>query len=391
MPKPSKKSRRTAIPYAKTALMILVLISASTSSSAMSAGRPLSQLMKESAAVAVLTFEDATQVGDEFYLSTVVLRVPVGADQLLRTGPLQVSAAAAGPMEIESAPSKRQPQLCFLRSSPEGWVINPRIQNGHGINELCFPALSSTELEDTGQSLGIPVTGDVLTEAALGFALRGPSSGSDFGQIAEALELGDHDELVDALETSPYPYGKGLAVAIQLKNSDPEALPKLLDDGWAALPMSFRVDVASPLCTSYRSPSPAGLAVLGRLTAVQEPIYIRRCAAMALRAIHVQAALPYLAALLDSDQTELRLLGAWGLSDFVHSGRIPSEPELRERGSKIDRTSHAMSNAETLENSVPSRDAFVQNEQRYLSYWHNWWLTNKGQLYQNAAESTEGR
>lgn len=375
----------------KIILLSATLLCSCAPAWAMTAPQPLSQLVSRSDAVVVVTFDGVSQSGDDYYIGATAIRVPAGFESALQPGPLQILTKSEGASQVSFAPDRTVSRLCFLTSRQGDWEIVSRVQNGYSLDELCFSALSDTEVKALSQSLRVRLPDSFLAEAAFGMAARGTVGPFDVAQIVSGIDPAEIDEMVTSLQASLLPYADGLTVALQLKHSDPAAPEKMLGSYWRALPGSFREQVAGLLCSDYRSPSALAMPALGKLTQGAAPAFVRRCAAMALRAIHVDAALPYLADLLTSDDADLRLLGVLGLSDTVHTGRIPFEPPLMERGAKLERTNSARITDATMANRVSSRDSFLENEQRYLPFWPNWWQSNRESITQENATDRDIR
>jgi hypothetical protein len=136
----------------------------------------------------------------------------------------------------------------------------------------------------------------------------------------------------------------------------------------------------SSLCNS-RPSDPESIRLLATIVIPASKLSIARCAAYALRAVHAPAALPYLAALLDHSDRELRYEGVMGLASFANNLPI-HDPK----------TSTAMmdwlvplpgtprfATPETREH-FPAYATFGQDEARYVNFWTRWWRDHRSEL-----------
>ena len=326
---------------------------------------------------AVVVGRQTTEVvsGGEIYLTLELDRVLSGA--LNPNPPLQASIRSAALRPASELTS--QPLLCFLKHSEDRWEILTRVQNGDSIGQWCFPALSGSQRSVYEQQIS-KAADPILAEIVLALAVLGSASYLDVGQVVSAVPMEGTDAWVTMLETLSSPYARGLSVALRLRYSDPLAPEAFAALDRADLPPGFRVQVAQYFCTGYRSPNPGGIEVLGSLTAEGEDIQVRTCAALALRAIHVAATLPFLAELTQSDNSKLRLEGVQGLAEFANSGRLPFEQALREYDRIVSRSQSEFANEETLRHIIPPFPEYQKDEDYYLSYWRSWWEATKHEL-----------
>jgi hypothetical protein len=89
---------------------------------------------------------------------------------------------------------------------------------------------------------------------------------------------------------------------------------------------------------------------------------IRNSATQALRAIHSEPSLPFLAALLDDDDRDLAYDGMMGLAEFATGMPVGS---TRESGPVVPH--------QELRRHSPSIPLFETDPKRYLDYWRGWW------------------
>jgi HEAT repeat protein len=126
----------------------------------------------------------------------------------------------------------------------------------------------------------------------------------------------------------------------------------------------------------FRSSDANSVVMLGQAAANSSlRLDFRQSAAHALRGIHTQDALPYLAAVLDDPDIELQSEAVGGLASFANglaiqtaaSGPSLSYLQLPDRA--------AYKTGETVAHFALGEAAI-----RYLSYWKTWWSLNRTAL-----------
>jgi hypothetical protein len=126
--------------------------------------------------------------------------------------------------------------------------------------------------------------------------------------------------------------------------------------------------------SDFANPSPAAVEVLGRLSRIER---FERMAAWPLRRFHTKETLPYLARLLDSTNQEVRYQAMAGLADFCYLGGTPTEEQLNSRGHPTpDLRQPRPYMTDDVGQNFPTVQGFKQDEQRYITFWKNWWANH---------------
>ena len=122
----------------------------------------------------------------------------------------------------------------------------------------------------------------------------------------------------------------------------------------------------------YSNPDPAGVRILGRLAANSTHRELKVAAACALARLHTQAALPYLAEMLESRDITLKTYGVGGLAMFANN--IPNGSHHPAPGEWRYRTE------ETMAHSAMDEGIIAQNEAHYVGFWRDWWKEHQAEL-----------
>ena len=129
-----------------------------------------------------------------------------------------------------------------------------------------------------------------------------------------------------------------------------------------------------------RDPAPATISVLGRIATTQSlPVGIRNYAAEALAKIHTKDTLPYLAALLDSQDARLRNWAFAGFTRFVDN--LPIEkPEMMTTMAWMKPQGPQPYRTADTDRHIASFGASTERNAEYVSFWKAWWSQTKDQL-----------
>ena len=138
----------------------------------------------------------------------------------------------------------------------------------------------------------------------------------------------------------------------------------------------------SSLRNYYRTSDATAVASLGRAaTDSTDPnSAFREAAAHALAAIHTAPALPYLAALLDDSDAQLRTEAIRGIGSFANglpvqtAAGAPSLAHLQLPTAAPYRTD------ETMRNFALGPGVIGNNQDSYLQFWKQWWSANHAAL-----------
>jgi hypothetical protein len=175
------------------------------------------------------------------------------------------------------------------------------------------------------------------------------------------------------LKMSAQPHARVVGLVGLLRQGDLASLAQLLDPPDAALKSSSIRGEVLKAVRGLRIESVPIVLALGKLATLPTvPAGVQAAAEYALRAIHTQDSLPFLADMLDSSSADIRDDGIQGLSMFVEnlpvqtSDMIPGFSWAKPRGPAPYKT------PETEKHSAVGR---VSTEQQpaYVAYWRSWW------------------
>ena len=129
----------------------------------------------------------------------------------------------------------------------------------------------------------------------------------------------------------------------------------------------------------FRATDANSVEILGQIaTAIKGPsLPLRQAAAHALTGIHTAHALPYLAALLDDPDPDLRAEGVGGLGAFSNGLPVQTSANVPSLGYLQRPASAPYMTKETDANFALGPGA--ETEPR-LSFWKTWWLQNRTAL-----------
>ena len=134
---------------------------------------------------------------------------------------------------------------------------------------------------------------------------------------------------------------------------------------------------------AYRSPDPQGVRILGEMATEKTGVQgLQRAAAQALRAIHTRESLPYLAKLLDSQDSETREHAVAGFTFFALSLPVmtPAVVVSRAWGTPTGETPYRTSEMDRYLHS--GRFEHPEDEQPTIQFWKGWWETHRVELTQ---------
>jgi HEAT repeat protein len=98
---------------------------------------------------------------------------------------------------------------------------------------------------------------------------------------------------------------------------------------------------------------------------------IRSAAAIALARMHTQTALPFLIALLDDADPQMRATGVGGIARFANNvDPTDNQPAAGEWKYRTD---------DTIRNSVADRQS-IEGNPGIIAFWKGWWTQHKSDL-----------
>lgn len=177
---------------------------------------------------------------------------------------------------------------------------------------------------------------------------------------------------------------RSLGLAWGLRGGDSNALKKIETET-----KTFLVEQESAIASgigSYQGNAPLFIKGLGKLVNPSFPTRIREEAGRVLRAVHSKEAVPFLAAMLDSDLGNLKYNGVMGLASFAQGLPITTPENVRtgnwlkpEPGSNSATYAVAPQEASRY---MPATDTFEKDQTRYTGYWKSWWAKHRSVLEQ---------
>ncbi len=145
---------------------------------------------------------------------------------------------------------------------------------------------------------------------------------------------------------------------------------------------SESVDVVAALMSSFRSTTSVGVSSLSWLAqSATAPAPVRQAAVWALKSIHTQSTLPFLASLLDSSDNSLKLAGAIGIAAFVNGCPVQGPWNMASLAFLNNCTGSPWATADTKANFIFAAST-SDDEAAHEAYWKTWWLSNQASLAQ---------
>jgi hypothetical protein len=327
-------------------------------------------------------FQPSTPVS----FSITVDRVIKGDPGLTGTA-VRVSWAGSNPNPSAPVPTVGGNGLWFLQRASNGWLLMPVF--GGGPFELTFYHIPMGPiLAAYAYGPATPLSDRVASEISSAIESGG---GGAFNPQFYALQNGLLDQLqsrvlevlYQRLAKSASPRQKIIGLSGLIRRGSNVALASAAQAAstFTGYPVESGI-LLSSVRESFRATDPGSVAALGQ--AATDPndanLAFREAAAHALAAIHNQAALPYLATLLDDSDSGMQIEGIRGLGSFANglgvetSGGIPTLSHLQ-------RPSVApFSTPDTIKNFALGHDAILANKPSYLQFWKQWWSANRSTL-----------
>jgi hypothetical protein len=185
-------------------------------------------------------------------------------------------------------------------------------------------------------------------------------------------------QLFRQFANSANPAVKALGIAELVRRGDSSALHQL-EAETAVLAEASESTLIVHSLAMVRDSNPETIRALSRLAASGSKIEgLNLAAARALRSMHTEQTLPYLASLLDSDDPNMRAEGVLGLSFYangvpiVGQGGTPGMSFLRVRKP----TKYTTKETREYLGFDPTR------ENEFIAFWRDWWLRHRNELSQ---------
>ncbi len=343
---------------------------------------PLLQLILSAEVIVAGTLESGSLLDGRLAGALRVDRVLSGNPRL--SGSIPVTAEIRGRIVAPGASVPAMRGLWFLTGNEaEGWQVLP---GPNSLPSRYYPV--AIELGSYAYSDSDPITDKVLLELCAGLesvdvqtmefgmlaiALRG-ANGLDSPRIRSAFE-----RLADSTEPAISALGLGGLLGLDVDEDTikrvEERLPAL-----AATP-GFHLIVAN--MEDVTNSDPAVVDSLGRLaTASTSSFELKRSAASALRSIHSQQAIPFLARLLDDQSPEIQSLGIAGLSAFVENLPLITPDSLSSMSWMRPQGDRRFGDAAGAAGFIRVSGQFTGQGERqaHVQVWKQWWNLVEPQL-----------
>lgn len=269
--------------------------------------------------------------------------------------------------------------IWFLVDGTDGiYRILPAMVGSVPLEWSILPALTDLPVTWASGPSAAPME-RVLREVAADMEVKGESNwpfAFDFLSQIPATPASSVRGLYQRMLTSPVNTVSLAGLAGLLRSGDVAALASLRQKLTLPEVTGGRAGaaLAQAVC-EYSNANPQGLAILADLAGGPQPVpQLQECAALALRTVHSRETVPFLLALLDSQDLAVRYDAVAGLASFANSGYIPNEKPLLVDGVSQQRQPSALRTAETEEN-FPTLETFRKDEQRFITFWKQWCAT----------------
>lgn len=241
--------------------------------------------------------------------------------------------------------------------------------NIHGIINSSFPAVDTTRFQvlQSGSSLKHIVLELLASVRELDMDMDTRGQIEQYFSVLPPKER----EVVQKLLNDPEKKesAKLMNLSFRIRSSNANGLYE-----FAALEKGGKSvgDISSSLC-SYRNPNPEGVAMLNQLFKSSADSRVRLCALYSLKAIHTDATIePLVAILEESSVPEYVYLAASGLYFAANSGRVPREEALAVDGKELAR-SRAEDTGDVV-GKLPPYDVFLKEMDVHIAFWKGWVL-----------------
>lgn len=366
-------------------LRILLFIAAATFVSATPGGYvPLDIAIQSTDAIVAGTMVSGSISEKSFRVSLAIDRTFKGAipvRTITVSGQIPTLVTGNRPITVKDR------GLWFLRrdASYNDWIALPLQPGGLRAHYYWLPA------EDVSGTLPASQTvAGQLVEVTAHAIATGNRNDEDLVRLLSSLrsiEASEVDSVFAKHSHSGLPRGRLLAAAWLLTRNDPKAaLETAQIIGTQETGSYDRVALINGLY-GFRGVDPQAVAALGEL-AVNMPTgeFVRRAAGFALARIHTPAALPFLARLLDSEDSFVRSQAVAGFSEFTAG--VPaaaSDEERRELISTyvLDRLHRGVKPVLNFESEQTVRHfhqgtfTSPERERELIQFWKDWWAANK--------------
>jgi hypothetical protein len=358
-----------------------LLVAVSSVHGSMVVWNSLAELQQGADLVVVGSASGGGQPGSVLSFTVQVSRVLKG-DPMVAGTPITVDWTLRPGARAEGEPANGS-GLWFLQRSSKGWELLPVMQGDLDFDQVFIEVPPAAILSPYAYSPAEPVSDKVASEVSA--AIESANGG---GMQLAALHYGQLDRLnspviqrlYKRMSSSASPNQRILGLSGLIRGGSTAALSAAAQAASSLGDYPLEAGVLSEsVRNEYRATDANSVEILGQIaTALTGPsLPLRQAAAHALTGIHTAQALPYLAALLDDPDSDLRAEGVSGLASFANGLPVQTSANVPSLGYLQRPASAPYMTKETDANFALGPGA--ETEPR-LSFWKAWWLQNRTAL-----------
>ncbi len=272
--------------------------------------------------------------------------------------------------------------LWFLQHLSSGWLLLPVMSGGIRLDDCYFPVPAGPIPAAYSYSPTASLSDKITSELAAALEANHPNSlPLDFLNYSlDALGSPVAATLYQRLSASASVSQRLMGLSGLIREGSASALSAAaaLASQFASFPKETGV-LLNSIREEFRATDANSVATLGNITAdsTNPAISLREATAHALSAIHTNATLPYLAALLDDPDEKLRFEAIGGLGAFANGLSVQTPANTPSLASLQLNPGAPYRTADTIANFARGERAISRNEAAYLAFWRNWWATNR--------------
>ena len=339
------------------------------------ARRPLVDLQQAADLIVVGSASDGLQVGPGVSFTLQVERVVKGDAIMGSVIPVQwvVQASRLAPPVVAGH------GLWFLQQASSGWTLLPVMHGTMFFDHTFIPEPAGEILTPYRYGSGAALSDRIASEVSAAI-----ESGNGGGPLMAYLQFNlDHlgspvaMTLYRRMAASPSSEQKILGLSGLIRGGDPTALEGAAQLVGSSPRSSIEMGVLlTSIGDELRTVDPRSVAILGKCTLPSNTnLAFRKAAAHALRSIHTMDALPFLAALLDDPDPELRAEGAGGLASFANGLSVQTTADAPSMRHMQLPKSARFKTDETVAHLAMGEAAL-----KHVAFWKDWWAQNKAAL-----------
>ncbi len=323
----------------------------------------VSNLLQQADAVVIGTQSAAVQMGRVVGFQLSVERVFKGT--LAPASVVAVAWDSGTDQKLWSTPPALR-GLWFLKAGPQGWKpIELRFNPSHSPADLVFATSAGPLPPALAYSDETPVAEKLILEIGAG-AQADPTVILDASWDVNSANILNLFRYLSQANSPPL---RQVGMAGLIARGDVGGLLQLereygsLDGGAAS------GTAISDVGVKFRNTDPAAVAVLGRLATTDATPRLKRYAAMALQAMHTNASLPYLAALLDSPDPGLQQYAVQGLGFFANGVGVQTPATMP----GLDHLNHRQPTPYRTKETEAYLGFDRKRAAEFVNFWRTWW------------------